>query len=63
MTYLVKTFGTESAAWLASARIAANGGPASEVRPLPLGFGQEGFGVYVQTSSDIHSAKAILDLF
>lgn len=55
---LVAVFPTESAAWLASARIAANGGPDAIVHRTPGGYA-----LVTLWDDEADKARAILTLF
>jgi hypothetical protein len=58
MTFKVEVRPTESAAWLAAARVAANGGPTPEVRRTAGGWG-----LFVNTADEVTLARSILALF
>lgn len=58
---LVALFPTQSAAWLASARVAANGGPETEVHPVSRP--PDGWALLTVWDGGADAARSILALF
>ena len=57
------TFPTHASAWLASARVAANGGPVSEVRRVAGSGAYPGQWALMVAPADVPAVRAILARF